>query len=132
MQADAAFATNRFSSSVIVHSTDPDRAAPPYDGSFRSELCLPDRAKEIDFQFDRREEFVRREGACKRYSHRGVSNIAKNSRAASPWDLHAVVRQPTTVARPSATFFASNPISRRIGTSFAFARSLKPGCNGMV
>src|SRR2546426_7422904 len=29
-----------------------DGAAPLHNGSFRSELCLPDRAKEIDFQFD--------------------------------------------------------------------------------
>jgi hypothetical protein len=28
-----------------------DRVVPPHDGSFRFELCLPDRAKEIDFQF---------------------------------------------------------------------------------
>src|SRR2546422_5887782 len=53
-----------------------DRAAPLHDRSFRSELCRPDWAKEIDFQFDRSEGFLRRECACKRHSHRGVSNVA--------------------------------------------------------
>src|SRR5215471_19680149 len=41
-----------------------DGAAPLHDGSFRSELCLPDRAKEIDFQFDGSEGFLRGKGAC--------------------------------------------------------------------
>src|ERR1700674_2265125 len=36
----------------------------------------------------------------------------------------------TTVARPSAISFASNPISRAIGTSFVFARPL-PACEGI-
>ena len=37
----------------------------------------------------------------------------------------------TTVARPSAMSFASNPIKRAIGTSFVFALSLK-SCGGRV
>ena len=61
-----------------------NRAAPLHDGSFRSESCLPDRTKEIDFQFDRSEGFLRREGARKRHSHRGVSNIAKNPAVQRP------------------------------------------------
>src|SRR5215470_7524823 len=39
-----------------------DGAATLYNGSFRSELCLPDWAKEINFQFDRSEGFLRRKG----------------------------------------------------------------------
>src|SRR5712692_2756767 len=56
-----------------------DRAAPLHHGSFRTESRLPDRAKEIDFQLDRSEGFLRREGARKRHSHGGVSNVAKDS-----------------------------------------------------
>jgi hypothetical protein len=55
-----------------------DRLAPPHDRPFRFELCLPDWAKEVDFQFDRSERLFRRESARKRNAHRGVSNIAKN------------------------------------------------------
>ena len=57
----------------------PDRVAPPHDRSFRFELCLPDRAKEIDFQFHGSKGFIWGESTCKCYAHRGVSNIAKNS-----------------------------------------------------
>src|SRR5215469_182634 len=56
-----------------------DGAATLYNGSFRSELCLPDRAKEIDFQFDSSEGFLRRKGACKRHPHCRIGNITKNS-----------------------------------------------------
>src|SRR6266478_3945019 len=35
------------------------RLAPLHDGSFRSESCLPDRAKEVYFQLDRSEGFLR-------------------------------------------------------------------------
>src|SRR5277367_4191886 len=49
-----------------------------HDGSFRFELCVPNRAKEIDFQFNSCEGFLLRERACKSNSHRGISNIAKN------------------------------------------------------
>jgi hypothetical protein len=55
-----------------------DRAAPLHNLSFRLEPCLPDRAKEIDFQFDRSERFLLREGARKCNAHRGISNVAKN------------------------------------------------------
>src|SRR2546426_12407885 len=61
-----------------------DRAAPLHHGSFRSESRLPDRAKEIDLQFDRSEGFLRREGARKRHSHRGVSNVTKNPAVQRP------------------------------------------------
>src|SRR5215470_16023458 len=36
-----------------------DGAATLYNGSFRSELCLPDRAEEINFQFNGSEGFLR-------------------------------------------------------------------------
>ena len=68
MHVDAAFATNRLSSSVTVHSQ--TRSC--------GDSCLPDRVKEIDFHFDRREKFLLREGARKCNAHRGISNIAKN------------------------------------------------------
>src|ERR1700720_3997172 len=55
-----------------------DYATPPHDYSFRSELCLPDRAEEIDFQFNRSEGFLRSENTCKRQAHRGISNVAQN------------------------------------------------------
>src|SRR5580704_9905461 len=70
MQVEAAFATNRLSSSVTVHFHTRIRSC--------GEPCLPDRAKEIDFQFDRSERFLRREGARKCNAHRGISNITKN------------------------------------------------------
>src|ERR1700678_1590093 len=56
-----------------------DGLAPPHDRPFSSELCLPDWAKEIDFQFDRGERFLRRESACERDAHRRISYIAKNT-----------------------------------------------------
>src|ERR1700722_918492 len=56
----------------------PDSAAPLHDLSFRLKPCLPNRAKEIDFQFDRSERFLLREGARKCNAHRGISNITKN------------------------------------------------------
>src|ERR1700732_699576 len=56
-----------------------DRVAPPHDRSFRFELCLPDRAKEIDFQFHGSKGFICGESTCKCYAHRGIGNIAKNS-----------------------------------------------------
>src|SRR5271163_3102799 len=56
-----------------------DRVAPPHDRSFRLELRLPHRPKEIDFQFHSSKGFVWGESTCKRNAHCGVSNIAKNS-----------------------------------------------------
>src|SRR5260370_8403976 len=56
-----------------------DGAAPLHNRSFRSELCLPDRAKEIDFQFDGSEGFLRGKDACKRHPHCRIGNIAKDS-----------------------------------------------------
>src|SRR5215469_18660118 len=56
-----------------------DGAATLYNGSYRSELCLPDRAKEINFQLDGSEGFLRRKGACKRHPHCRIGNIATNS-----------------------------------------------------
>src|ERR1700676_2227293 len=56
-----------------------DRVAPPHDRSFRFELCLPDRAKEIDFQLHGSKGFIWGESTCKRYAHRGISNVAQNS-----------------------------------------------------
>src|SRR6266576_1558200 len=56
-----------------------DRVAPPHHRSFRFELCLPNRAKEIDFQFHGSKGFIWGESTCKCYAHRGISNIAKNT-----------------------------------------------------
>src|SRR6266851_1878417 len=56
-----------------------DRVAPPHHRSFRFELCLPDRAKEIDFQFHGSKGFIWGESTGKRYAHRGISDIAKNT-----------------------------------------------------
>ena len=53
-----------------------DRATTPHDCSFRFELCLPDRAQEIDFQFNRSEGFLRSESTRKRYAHRGIRDVA--------------------------------------------------------
>jgi hypothetical protein len=56
-----------------------DRLAQPHDRSFRFELCLPDRAKEIDFQFHGSKGFIWDESTSKRYAHRGIGNVAKNA-----------------------------------------------------
>jgi hypothetical protein len=56
-----------------------NQVTPPHDRSFCFELCLPDRAKEIDFQLHSRKGFIWGESTCKRYAHRGIGNIAKNS-----------------------------------------------------
>jgi hypothetical protein len=40
---------------------------------------LPDRAEEIDPQFHSSKGFLWSESTCKRYTHCGISNIAKNS-----------------------------------------------------
>src|SRR5215469_2464126 len=56
-----------------------DAAAPLHHRPLRFELCLPDRAKEIDLEFDGSKGLVRSESACKRYTHRRVGNIAKNA-----------------------------------------------------
>ena len=53
-----------------------DRVTPPHDYSFRSELCLPDRTEEIDFQFNRSEGFPRSERTRKRDAHRSISDVA--------------------------------------------------------
>jgi len=109
-----------------------DRVAPPHHHSFRFELCLPDRAKEIDFQFHGSKGFIWGESTCKRYAHRGISNIAKNSamqrshRICMLWSGRQDDRCP-----PVTNVFASNPISRAMGTSFVFARSLKSACEGI-
>jgi len=42
-------------------------------------LRLPDRAKEIDFQFHGSKGFIWGESTCKCDAHRGISNITKNS-----------------------------------------------------
>src|SRR4029077_14119268 len=56
-----------------------DRVAPPHDHSFRLELRLPHRAKEVDFQFHGSKGFVRGESTCKCDAHRGISHIAENT-----------------------------------------------------
>jgi hypothetical protein len=121
MHVEAAFATNRLASSVTVHSHTRSCGEP----------CPPDRAKEIDFQFDRGERFLLREGARKCNANRGISNIAKNPAAQCS---HAVCMcgpaAKTTVARQAAMSLASNPIRRATGMSFVFARSLKSAREG--
>src|SRR5262249_34849250 len=88
-----------------------DGAAPLHNSSFRSELCQPDRAKEIDFQFDGSEGFLRSKGACKRHSHGRIGNIAKDSAVQRPMGFACCGPAANmTVARPSAISFASNPI----------------------
>src|ERR1700730_15521492 len=77
-----------------------DRVAPPHDRSFRFELCLPNRSEEIDFQFHGSKGFIRGESTCKRYAHRGISNITKNSamqrshRICMLWSCHQDDRCP--------------------------------------
>src|SRR5216684_7516526 len=56
-----------------------DRMAPSHDRSFRFELRLPHRAKEIDFQFHGSKGFIWGESTRECHAHRGISNIAKNS-----------------------------------------------------
>src|SRR5258708_24722369 len=56
-----------------------NRAAPSHHSALSSKLSLPHGAEEIDLQFDGGEGFAGRKCACKRHSHRCVSNIAKNS-----------------------------------------------------
>src|SRR5260370_17716093 len=51
-----------------------DRVAPPHDRSFRFELCLPDRAKEIDFQFHGSKGFIWCERTSKCYPHPRLTN----------------------------------------------------------
>src|SRR6516165_5848017 len=55
-----------------------DRAAALHDSSLRCESSLPYRSKEIDFQLDGGEGFLRRKSACECHSHRGVRNVAQN------------------------------------------------------
>src|SRR5207253_9672351 len=83
-----------------------DGAAPLHNGSFRSELCLPDRAKEIDFQFDGSEGFLRRKSACERHPHCRIGNIAKDSAVHVPMGFACCGPAANmTVARPSAISF---------------------------
>src|SRR6266851_474739 len=56
-----------------------DRVAPPHHRSFRFELCLPHRSKESDFQFHGSKGFIWGESTGKRYAHRGISDIAKDT-----------------------------------------------------
>src|SRR6266849_5085472 len=109
-----------------------DGAAPLPNGSFRSELCLPDRAKEIDFQFDGSEGFLGRKRTGKRHPHCRIGNIAKDSAMQRPMGFACCSPAANmTVARPSAISFASNPIRRATGMSLALARSLKSDFNGI-
>src|SRR6266849_6851246 len=109
-----------------------DSAAPLHNGSFRFELCLPDRAKEIDFQFDGSEGFLRRKRACKPIPITASAISQRIPPCSVPMGFACCgPAAKTTVARPSAMSFASNPISRAMGTSFVFARSLKSACEGI-
>ncbi len=66
---------------VVHHGTlhKADCPAALHDRPFGPESNLPDRTKEIDFEFDRGERSLERESACKGHSLRGVSNVAENS-----------------------------------------------------
>src|SRR6202035_5495375 len=98
-----------------------DRVAPPHDRPFRFELCLPDRAKEIDFQFHGSKGFISGERTCHVYVQCGVSTIAKNPPPSVPMGFACCgPAAKTPVALPSAMSFASNPIRRSMGTSFVF------------
>src|SRR6266568_8720139 len=109
-----------------------DGAATLHNGSFRSELCLPDRAKEIDFQFDGSEGFS---GARVLANAIPIAASAISQRI-PPCSVPTgfVCCGPAanmTVARPSAISFASNPIRRATGMSLTLARSLKSDFNGI-
>src|ERR1700730_11682119 len=106
-----------------------DRVAPPHDRPFRFQLCLPDRAKAIDFQFHGSKGLIWGESTCKCYAHCGIAISQRIPPCSVPMGFACCgPAAKTTVARPSAMSFASNPISRAMGTSFVFARSLKSAC----
>src|SRR5438067_840168 len=98
-----------------------DRMAPPHDLSFRFELRLPHRAKEIDFQFHGSKGFIWGESTCKRYTIAASAMSQRIPPCSVPMGFACCgPAAKTTVARPSAMSFASNPISRAMGTSFVF------------
>ena len=78
MQVDAAFAIKRFCSSVISAFHIADAATALDNRSFCLELCLPDGAKEVDFEFDGCEGFIRCQSTCERNTHCSISDVAKN------------------------------------------------------
>ena len=108
------------------------RAAALHDPSLRCEPSRPYRSKEIDFQLDGSEGFLRRKSACEclplaasAMSHRippcsGPMGFACRGSA-----------EKVAVARPLAISFASKPIRRATATSFDFACSLKSGWSGV-
>jgi hypothetical protein len=109
-----------------------DRLAPPNDHSLRSELRLPDRAKEIDFQFHGSKGFIWGESTCKRHAHGGVRYVAKNPSVQRSHGICMLWSGCQDDRRPSVRMsFASNPIKRAMGTSFVLARSRKSACEGI-
>src|SRR5260370_4315639 len=100
MQVQAAFATNRFSWWVMVHSTQP--IVWPRRMTLSSALrcaCHGGR-KELFFRFNRGEGFLRSESTCKRPCPSQHQRCRIESlRATFPLHLHAVVRPPDR--RPS-------------------------------
>ena len=109
-----------------------DGAAPLHNGSFRSELRLPDRAKEIDFQFDGSEGFL---GASVLANAIPIAASAISQRippCSVPMGFACCGPAANmTVARPLTISFASNPIRRATGMSLALARFLKSDFNGI-
>ena len=109
-----------------------DRAATLNNGSYRSELCLPDRAKEIDFQFDGSEGFLRARVLANAIPIAASAISQRIPPCSVPIGFACCGPAANmTVARPSAISFASNPIRRATGTSLTLARSLQSSYNGI-
>ena len=108
-----------------------DGAATLHNGSFRSYLCLPDRAKEIDFQFDGSEGFLRARVLANAIPIAASAISQRIPPCSVPIGFACCGPAANmTVARPSAISFASNPIRRATGTSLTLGRSLKSSFNG--
>src|SRR6266436_4840424 len=132
IHVEAAFATNRFSSSVMVHSTYPivwpRRTTVP---SALSCACQTGRKKLI---FN--STVVKDSSGARVLANAMPIAASAISQRTPPCSVPMGFAccgpaAKTTVARPSAISFASNPIRRAIGTSFVFARSLKSACEGI-
>src|SRR5258708_34961092 len=109
-----------------------DGAAPLHNRSFRSELCLPDLAKEIDFQFDGSEGFLRGKVLANAIPIAASAISQRIPPCSVPMGFACCGPAANmTVARPSAISLASNPIRRATGMSLTVARSLKSAFNGI-
>src|SRR5882762_6794897 len=132
MHVEAAFATNRLSSSVTVHSTYPIvwprcTTVP----SALSRACQTGRKK-----FILSSTVVRDSSGASVLANASPIAASAMSQRIPPCSVPMGFAccgpaDRVTVACPSATSFASNPIRRDTATLFAFARSLKSGCKGV-